>query len=139
MKAMIDTNVILDVYLEREPFYPSSLKTLELAEQKKFFGFVSATSVTDIAYFVDKKFHDNAVLRQTLLDLSEVLSIADVQQRDIVKALAMQMSDFEDAVQAACSQRTRVNYIVTRNTDDFNDSPVPALSPDEFLKLFATD
>lgn len=136
MKAMIDTNIILDVYLEREPFYRDSMKILELAEQKKFFGFVSATGVTDIAYFVDKKFHDSAILRQTVLDLCDILSVADVRQRDIVKAVAMPMSDFEDAVPAACSQRSRINYIVTRNTTDFADSPVPALSPEEFLKLF---
>lgn len=50
MKILIDTNVVLDVLLMREPFCKDAVRVLELTKRDDIKEYVSASAVTDIYY-----------------------------------------------------------------------------------------
>ena len=60
--------------------------------------------------------------------------IVDLKPEDIVNAVESDMSDYEDAVIAATAKRNRIDFIITRNTKDFKESPVPVLTPSQFIE-----
>ncbi len=62
--------------------------------------------------------------------------VAGVDKVDCLNALGLDMSDYEDALVSVCAQKVKADYVLTRNTKDYEASPVPALTPDEFLTKF---
>ena len=70
-----------------------------------------------------------------IFDILEIVKPIDVFVRDIYNAAKLDLLDFEDAVTAAVAQREKADYIITRNKRDFLKSFVPAITPDEFLRL----
>ena len=81
MKIMCDTNVIIDVLLEREPFIEDSYKVLKFCEEHKIDGFVSASSVTDIYYLVRKYTHSTELAYKAVGKLLEIVSIVLFAER----------------------------------------------------------
>ena len=132
-KVLIDTNVALDILLNRSPFYANSVDVFVLAEQKIITGYVSAASVTDIFYIackdIGKKDTHNAIKH-----LLHVFQPAAVIGDNIFKALDLDWGDFEDAVQFVVGESHSVDYIVTRNTRDFSFGSIPAVTPQQFIK-----
>lgn len=132
MKLMFDTNVVADVLLRREPYYADSyLSILNCLENGDWCSFpVSATA--DIFYLLRKTDNpkDNMKYLYNLFD-----KISDVLEEDFVAALDSRMKDFEDALIAMVAKRNHVDYIITRNVDDFEHSPVRAITPEEFNKI----
>ena len=139
MRAIIDTNVIIDVVLRRGEFYDDSYRIVQVASQKLFDGFVIASAVSDIYYVTRKSTLDTKKAWQEVADLVELVGICDTRAADISAALSTDMPDFEDAIVAAVAKREKADYIVTRNICDYQNSPVPALTPVEFLKKLDTD
>jgi predicted nucleic acid-binding protein len=93
-------------------------------------------TVTDVYYIISKSLHNHAKAREKIIGLTALIRICDSLAVDIAAALPMRISDFEDAVAAAIAKREKADYIITRNEADFTDSPVPALSPAQFLNTF---
>ena len=83
-----------------------------------------------------RKSLDQDQIKNALYDLMDLLDIVDVTRRECIAALNLPMSDYEDALLACCAKNWGAEYIVTRNAKDFSLSPVEALTPDHFLKLF---
>ena len=133
MKLLLDTNVVIDIVSKR-PGYAISRDILRFCELGKANGFVSTTTVTDAVYIL-KKYLTSGDAREAVLTLLHIVDLAVVQKSDIAYALIGGWKDFEDAVQAACAARNKMNYIVTRNIGDFVDSAVKAVSPDEALDM----
>jgi predicted nucleic-acid-binding protein len=115
--------------MKRKDFYEDSSRVLKLCEIKKDEGFISATTVTDIHYFLRKELSREQV-QETMKTLLAVIDVAAVTKADIHRAFTYNMPDYEDAVQAACAKRIGAERIVTRNAKDFKGSPVRALTPD---------
>jgi predicted nucleic acid-binding protein len=134
MKALIDTNVILDALLARKPFYQAASAVLLAIAEEKCEGFITASSFTDLHYLIRRELKDNGKTREILLGLLMVVGILDVTGADCEKAFELPMPDYEDALQAHCAKRHKMDCIVTRNINHFAGSPVPAVSPDAFLK-----
>lgn len=134
MNVLIDTNVILDALLARAPFSGSAQKLFIMAAEDKINACITASSVTDIYYLLHKHLHNDTQCRQALLKLFTLFNILDVTGSDCEKALELPMPDYQDALLAACAKRGKVNCIITRNSKGFNNSPVKAISPDDFLK-----
>jgi predicted nucleic acid-binding protein len=132
MKTLFDTNVILDVLLDREPFSNNASLLLSKVEQSEIIGFICATTITTIHYLATKALGPQAASKhiQTLLSL---FVIAPVNRVVLENAAASNFSDFEDAVlhEAACHAGAK--YIVTRNIDDFKNSKLPVFDPKEFI------
>jgi len=133
MKLMIDTNIVVDV-ISRRNGYEESLQLIKYCELGKVDGFVSAITVTDVMYILRKHITPNLVCEavQTLL---LIVDVADVIKKDISSAFSSDMKDYEDAVQSSCAERMKAKFIVTRNLKDFEKSRVPAISPNDALKI----
>lgn len=135
MRIMIDTNIVLDVFLKREPFFQASYEIMKQSALQTHEGFLSATAATDIYYLLHRNMKDNARAKESMEKLLQLVGIADALGEDVHAAVASNMTDFEDAMVAAIAERCMMEYIVTRNVKDFMESPVKAITPDEFLKL----
>ena len=135
MKVLIDTNVIIDVIGKREPFLEDSYKVIQLGLAGVIETLLSAGAVTDVHYIISRHLPDAAKARESIFILSNIIKICNSIPEDITGALILFIPDFEDAVLAAIAKREKADYIITRNTEDFVNSPVPAISPVEFLKL----
>jgi predicted nucleic acid-binding protein len=97
-KILIDTNIILDLALERHPFYKDAVIIFEKIDRKQIKGYVSASAITDIYYFAKKE--KGQIWASTfLLELSEIIEIASVDKNVVIKALKLGWNDFEDALQ----------------------------------------
>jgi predicted nucleic acid-binding protein len=129
MKVLIDTNVILDILMKRAGFYENSSRVLKLCEIKQDEGYISATTVTDVHYFLRKEIGYEQT-REAMQTLLAIIDVAAVTKADIHRAFSYNMPDYEDAVQAACAKRIGAMRIVTRNAKDFKGSPVIAVTPD---------
>lgn len=135
MKIMIDTNVVLDVLLRREPFFQASYEVMKRSALEQVDGFVSATAATDIFYLLRRALRDDRTAKDNLEKLMQLVGFADALGEDVHAAIASNMADFEDALVSAIAERCHMDYIVTRNTKDYVESPVKALTPQEFLEL----
>lgn len=137
MKTLFDTNIILDVLLDREPFSNDASYLLSKVEQSEIIGFICATTVTTIHYIVTKSLGSQAASHhiQSLLSL---FSIASVNRVVLENAAASKFNDFEDAVlhEAACHAGAK--YIVTRNIADFEHSKLPVFQPIEFINILSS-
>ena len=133
MQVLIDTNVILDVLLNRAYFVQDAVKILRLACDD-LYEYVSASAITDIYYIATKEIKDKAKVRDLLKRLIKVVHVADVSERAIVSALDSNWKDFEDSVQNAVAEYNAFDAIVTRNPADFKGSVLPVYSPKDFLE-----
>jgi predicted nucleic acid-binding protein len=133
MRVYFDTNVIIDILERREPFFQCSKDAFLLAAEGIIDGIIGASSITDVYYIVKKSRKDSEQALNAVVDILETAMLVDTTVRDIYTAATSPVADFEDAVIVATSQREGADYIVTRNTEDFIASPVPAITPEDFL------
>jgi predicted nucleic acid-binding protein len=132
MIVLIDSDVLLDVGLEREPWVEDASRLFDLAQSAVLTGFVSWHSVANVHYIAKRAGAPDT--RSFIGDFLDFMLIASVGHADMLFALEQDMSDFEDAMQVAAAIACRATRIVTRNTRDFAGSMVPAVTPAELLK-----
>ena len=137
MKVIVDTNVVLDVLLAREPFAAAAAKLFALAEQSRIEASVCATTVTTVDYLLSQSLPHNKA-REAVRGLLAIFDVALVNRSVLERALASPMKDLEDAVLAESGVLTGARLIVTRNTRDFIRAPLPVLTPHDFLVQFGT-
>jgi predicted nucleic acid-binding protein len=135
IKTLIDTNIILDIALSRQPFCQEAGIIFQYIEDKKIRGYISASAITDIFYLLRKQIgRQNAT--QCILDLIKIVDILGVDKETIVNALLFGWTDFEDAVQAQVAIENEIEVIVTRNTKDFKQLiPIKIFTPTELIEL----
>jgi predicted nucleic acid-binding protein len=131
-KVILDTNVVLDVLLERRPFVLSAAEIFELAEQSRVVAFLCATTITTVDYLLRQSLSARES-RQTLWKLLSLFEIAPVNRTVIEQAMRSRISDFEDAVLDEAGMLAGVEAIVTRNSRDFAGSRLRILDPLQFL------
>jgi predicted nucleic acid-binding protein len=105
MKALIDTNVIIDILEQREGFFRDSYRLIQLASQGRLEVFMSAGAVTDVYYIISRSLHDTDKARKKIIALTILIGLCDTTASDIHTALALDINDFEDAVIAAATKR----------------------------------
>lgn len=132
MKALIDTNVILDVLCDRAPFAEDAQTVFRMCEVKRVEGFISALSVPNIIYIMRKEL-DTEKISDILEKLTLIFKIADLKGSDLKNAVRLGLADYEDDVQSVCAQRIGADVIVTRNIKDFSGSKVMAITPSELI------
>jgi len=137
MKVLIDTNVVLDFLLHRKDF-ACAMDIFLMAEKKHIIGYISASAITDI-FFIAKGTLGKKATKAALEDLLQVFKPATVTDDNIYQALAIDWKDFEDSVQFVVGESLSVNYIVTRNVQDFSSGSIPAVTPEQFIKVIAKD
>ncbi len=133
MKVLLDTNIILDIVLERQPFWEPAILLLEVAPQANLTFYVTATTVTDLYYIVCKA-KDHTIARSFIVDILEFMQVAGVDRDVIKEAIHSNIADFEDAVQASAAKQCAIPIIITRNEKDFENSTLEVHSPTSFLQ-----
>jgi len=132
MKTLFDTNVILDVLLDRTPFSDDASLLLSKVEKSEIIGYISATTVTTIHYLATKALGAKAASCH-MRSLLSLFVIAPVNRVVLENALLSKFEDFEDAVLHEAARHAGANYIVTRNLSDFKESKLPVFEPREFI------
>lgn len=131
MRILIDTDVLLDFAIGREPFFAASTRVFAWVQDHPGAAAVAWHSLSSLAYLAP------AQARGFLRDLLKHVEVPTVGTREAIQALNFPMRDIEDALQAAAALAFRAEWIITRNVSDYRRSPVPALSPTEFAKKYA--
>lgn len=134
MKVLFDTNIILDVLLNRHPFVELSASLVSLVESKKIDGYLCATTITTIDYLVAKS-SGKGRARVSIQKLLSIFSIAEVNKEVLFLSTESKFTDFEDAVQHYAGKLVQVDSIVTRNRNDFKLSEYPVYSPQELWSI----
>ncbi|MBN3950459.1 MAG: PIN domain-containing protein [Nostoc sp. NMS7] len=129
MRVLFDTNVLLDALLAREPFVADAAFLLETVESGQVEGFMSATTVTDVHYLVRRQTRSAEVAIAAVTQLLGLMEICAVDRGVLEQAIALGLTDFEDAVQVASAIKLGLEAIVTRDLDGFTGSPIRVLSP----------
>ncbi len=131
MKALVDTDILLDVSLRREEFYDDSAAVIGWAESNPGCAAVAWHSLANLSYLLRPD------ARPFIRDLLEFIEIPMVGTEAARQAVDFPMADFEDALQAAAALAFGAVCIVTRNTADYRRSPVPAIRPAAFIRKVA--
>lgn len=132
MKLFLDTNVLIDLYQERHPFY-EDVKKLQVMEE---FGdaelWVSAKSFTDIYYVMRKECAGTDILRA--FDVSfEFLNICSIDGEDVQNAVRLEWMDFEDCLIEMAARKVKADFLLTRDASGFAQSKIPVKRPEAFL------
>ncbi|MGV0024222.1 PIN domain-containing protein [Phormidesmis priestleyi] len=127
IKVLIDTNIVLDVLLERVPFVEEGIALFEMVEKQQVQGYIAATTVTNIFYIV-RKARDRTVALDAVRRVLMALELCQVDRAVIEQALDSELKDFEDGVQFACARLNQMDAIVTRDLNDFSDVALPIWS-----------
>jgi len=131
----VDTNVVLDVLLKREPFVKDAVDIFCLAEESRIDAFLCATTITTIDYLLSQSLTSSQA-RDALRKLITLFEIATVNRLVIERALGSKINDFEDALLAEAGQMAGVDCVVTRNMKDFVGASLKIFDPKEFLSQF---
>ena len=134
MRILCDTNIILDVLLDRAPFVEASAEVLKRCEIGIIEGFTTTSCITDIFYLVHKQLHDNERSYQAIEQLLTILRVADVTSSHIAEALSHRASDFEDCLAAVCAKSIHCDFVVTRDIKGFVGFDIPILTPSELIE-----
>ena len=135
MKLLIDTNVILDVLLRREPFFKAAAEVLDLTQRGDVREYVSASAITDIYYIAKRQMKDHAAVKDLLKRLLMVVSVAAVSEQEIQNALSLAWADFEDSVQYSVALLNEMDGIITRNPTDYQSSSIQVWLPEQILEV----
>ncbi len=133
---LVDTNVVLDVVLDRHPWAGDAAALLDAVEKGRAQGYFTGHAVTTVYYIVEKQ-RGHAVAATAVSDLLELLSVVPLGTADFQRALGLALNDYEDGVQAAACLHVGADYLVTRNPKDFQGAPVTTRAPGEVLALLA--
>jgi predicted nucleic acid-binding protein len=132
-KVLVDTNILIDLLADRQPFSKFAIEIFSLAQNNKVKLFTSSHSYAT-AHYLLKKYMSEADLRKALISLLDFIELVPIDTAIIKKSLLSKHKDFEDAIQIfAASAVDRVDFIVTRNLKDFKDAGITVLPPDELL------
>jgi predicted nucleic acid-binding protein len=134
-RVFVDTDVILDVALAREPFVESSKLVLVLLENNIAIGFISSNEVANI-YYILRKVGGDQNARKFISEIIKYLTVISIDHSDVINSLRSEFIDFEDSLQHFSAFRNQCDCIVTRNVDDYKHSEVNVYSPIEYLSIY---
>jgi predicted nucleic acid-binding protein len=132
MDLFVDTNVILDVFMRRQPFYEESACVWSLCETGKITGFISALSFPNVFYLLRRAEGYNAA-RKGMGLMRDVFIPVPLDSQITNQAIDSDIKDFEDAIQFFSALRVGADSLITRNAKDFPTGDVPIQTPAEFL------
>jgi predicted nucleic acid-binding protein len=137
MKVLIDTNIALDILLNR-PDYTNAALVFSFTKQQIIESYISASAITDI-FYIAKKELGKITTKEHLKNLLQVFKPATVTDNHIFQALDLDWNDFEDSVQFVVGESLSVDYLVTRNIGDYTSGSIPVVTPEQFIQVIAKD
>ena len=132
MRLLIDTNIVLDVLLKREPHFKNSAAVWKLCETDRAEGFITTLSFANLVYIMRKELSPTQI-QDVLNRMQLIFRFADFTASSLLQAAELQWDDFEDAVQSVIAEQINADCIITRNVRDFRNSKIMAFTPAELL------
>ena len=129
---LLDTDVLIDVALDRQPHSGPASELLDRIERGAESACIAWHSVSNLYYLVTPARGDLDT-RDFIIQLFGFASVANTDTEAILYAAALPMADFEDAMQVAAARACGAHHIITRNVKDYERSPIPVLEPQEAL------
>jgi len=137
LKILFDTNIILDVLLNRKPFVELSANLVSSVENKTIEGYLCATTITTLDYLISTS-RNRETAKIEIQKLLTLFQIADVNSTVLSMAINSGFTDFEDAVQYFSGKCSNVDGLVSRNTKDYKKVVLPIYTPDELWSIIYT-
>ena len=132
--VLIDSDVILDFFFDREPFAEYATEVFMLCENDKIKGFTTSVIISNV-YYLLVKFAKHEIVIEKLKELLRIIDIAEINKEVILEALNSNFKDFEDAMQNYAAENSNsINIILTRNVKDFKKSKLAIFSPEMYVK-----
>lgn len=128
MRYFIDTDIVIDVGLDRQPHSRLSGKLLDSILHGKGEGYIAWHTISNIYYILSSN-KNESLIREFIDDLNSFLTVVKTGNADIKFALKLALKDFEDSLQVAAAVRCGADVIVTRNLKHYKASPIPVASP----------
>jgi len=138
VKILLDTNVVLDFILERPDFIAEAEEIFVRLQNLEFEGFVSPITPVN-AFYTTKKEVDSEAAFSSIKRLLTVVDVCLTGKAQMQMAFSLGFSDYEDAVQCASAMAEGLDAIVTRNTNDYANSPIQIYSPAEFIEVLQNE
>lgn len=132
MKIFLDTNVILDIFMRREPYYDASAQVVYACERGLFAGGFTTLSACNIAYVLRKQIGNEQAV-ESIRQLARIIEPIGVSTASLVQSLDDPKTDFEDTIQSKCALEWGADSIITRDKSGFPDCPIPVLTPSDFI------
>ncbi len=134
--VLIDTDVILDFFFDREPFVKSAAEVFTLCEKKQIKGFTTPVIICNV-YYLLRKIAQHQVIVEKLKQLLTIIDVLQMDKNTIMDSLNSDFKDFEDALQNFSAVHHKlVSFIITRNVKDYQKSELAAFTPDMYLSYF---
>lgn len=136
-KVLIDSDVLLDFFLDREPFVTHASNVIELIEKKEIKGFVTPIIISNL-YYILRRISSHKIVLEKIALLLQLVSVTDVSNACIINAVNSNFKDFEDALQNFSAEMSGLTTIITRNTKDYKTSNLSVFTPESFIKALAS-
>lgn len=134
-KVLFDTNIIIDIALEREPFIKNSLKAIHLVGSE-IIGYINVLTLVNTFYYARKKVGIE-LAKEFINNLLNHFEVVNISKITCIDALRSNFTDFEDAVQEFSAVDSDIQIIVTRNIKDFKHSNLKVVEPKELIEMFS--
>jgi predicted nucleic acid-binding protein len=135
IKVFVDSDIILDLLAQREPYFEYAAKLFTLIDQKKIKAYTSPIIFANLHYLI-KKLTSNTAALKSLRKLKTLMNILPVDERIIEQALNSEFNNFEDAIQYFTAINSGINHLLTRNKVDYKKSKIAISTSEEFLKTW---
>jgi len=133
-KVLIDMDVLLDFFFDREPFSKFAAEVLNLCEENKLSGFTTAVIISNV-YYLLRKTAKHDIIVEKIKQLLSIIEIIKMDKNTVLNALNSDFKDFEDALQNfSAIENGDIGIILTRNIKDFKTSELAILTPETYLK-----
>ena len=136
--VFFDSDVLIDVFARRLPFFDHSQALLTLTEKNMIAGYTSPLVIANV-YYVLQKFGGKDLAKSNIRKIRQILRVIEMNEKTVDLALELDFSDFEDGLQFCAIVQAELNYIITRNLKDYKNSRVAVLSPIEAMSFFKRD
>ncbi len=133
MSFLLDTDVLIDLALDRAPFAESAAALLDILEQRPGFAWIAWHTASNFYYLVVPE-RGPAGARRFLAELTDFIGVAPTTTESLRTATGLPLHDFEDAMQVAAAIACGAELIVTRNLKDYRSSPISAVSPQQAVE-----
>lgn len=135
MKILIDTNVVIDALLSREPYNKSANDIFTLSANHIVEMYITASSVTYIYHLLEKNLDNNDTAKQMLGKLYTLAHVLEVTESDCKDALNSPVKNYEYALITQVAKRRKFDFIISRNVEEYNEGKINIITPDEFVKI----
>lgn len=134
-KLLIDTNVVIDLLAQREPYYNSTSRFFSLASTRELTAYVSSLTIVTTHFIVLRELSESET-RKIIRKFKTIAKVLDLKTEFIDLSLDSDFKDFEDAIQYHTAIYNNLDAIITRNKKDFKKSRIPVYTTEEYLELF---